>query len=96
MLMLTATRSWVFVICSGLMTYAAAGDVMSSARDAAVQPREEVTQPLNMDEPMQGGMKKKGMAKGDVKAAAQKKDKKMQEMLEKEQQSMPPKSQQAR
>ena len=94
--MLTGIRIWVFAICSGLMTYAAAGDVMPSAGDAAVQPSEQVKQSLNMDEPMQGGMKRKGMLKGDVKAAAQKKDKKMQEMLEKEEQSMPPKSQQAR
>jgi hypothetical protein len=96
MLMLTGTRICVFAICSGLMAYAAAGDGMSQARDAAVQPPEGVKQPLKMDEPMQGGMMKKGMLKGDVKASAEKKDKKMQEILDKEEQSMPPQSQQAR
>ena len=93
MLMLTGTRICVFAICSGLMAYAAADDGMSSARDTTVQSREEVKQPLKMDEPMQGGMKKKGMLKGDVRASAEKKDKKMQKMLEKEEQSMPSKSQ---
>jgi hypothetical protein len=96
MLILTVTRICVFAICSGLMAYAATGAVISPARDTAEQLPEEIKQPLNMDEPMQGGMKKKGMLKGDVKASAEKKDKKMQEMLEKEEQSMPPKSQQAR
>ncbi len=43
--------------------------------------------PMNMDEPMAGGMKKEGMKKGDVKKAAEKKDRKMREMLEKEQRS---------
>jgi len=75
------------------MAYAAADDGMSPSRDAATQSREEVKQPLKMDEPMQGGMKKKGMLKGDVRASAEKKDKKLQEMLDKEEQSMPQKSQ---
>ncbi len=92
--MLTGIRICAFAICSGLMAYAAAGDVMSQERDAAVQTPKEVKLPLKMDEPMQGGMKKKGMLKGDVKSSAEKKDKKMQEMLDKEEQSMPPQSQQ--
>jgi len=93
MLMLTGTRICVFAICSSLMAYAAADDGMSPSRDAATHSREEVKQPLKMDEPMQGGMKKKGMLKGDVRASAEKKDKKLQEMLDKEEQSMPQKSQ---
>jgi len=92
--MLTGIRICAFAIFFGLMAYAAAGEVMTQARDAVVQSPEEVKQPLKMDEPMQGGMKKKGMLKGDVKASAEKKDKKMQEMLEKEEQSMPPQSRQ--
>jgi len=40
--------------------------------------------PMNMNEPMAGEMKKKGMKKGDVKKAAEKHDQQMQKMLEKE------------
>ena len=45
------------------------------------------SRPMNMDEPMAGGMKKQGMKKGDVKKAAEKKDREMRKMIEKEQQS---------
>jgi hypothetical protein len=94
MQMLTGKRICVFAIFSGLMTHAVAGDAITQKQDAAVQSAEEVEQPLKMDEPMQGGMKKKGMLKGDVKTSAEKKDKKMQEILMKEEKSMPPKPQQ--
>lgn len=43
--------------------------------------------PMNMDAPMAGGMKKEGMTLGDVKKAEKKWDRKMREMMEKEQQS---------
>ena len=45
------------------------------------------SKPMNMDEPMAGGMKKDGMKKGDVKKAAAKKDREMREMIEQEQRS---------
>ena len=45
------------------------------------------SKPMNMDEPMAGAMKKEGMKKGDVKKAAEKKDREMRKMIEKEQQS---------
>lgn len=45
------------------------------------------SKPMNMDEPMAGGMKKEGMKKGDVKKAAKKKDHEMRKMIEKERQS---------
>ena len=92
MKILTGTRIFVFTICSALLVHAAASDVMTQGRKAAIQSPEEVKQQMKMDEPMQGGMKKKGMLKGDVKASAEKKDKKMQEMLKKEEQAMPPQS----
>jgi hypothetical protein len=44
------------------------------------------SKPMGMDEPMAGGMKKEGMTKGDVKKAAEKKDREMRKMMEKEQQ----------
>jgi len=40
---------------------------------------------MKMDEPMHGEMKKKTMKKGDVRKAAEKKDREMKPMLEKEQ-----------
>jgi len=69
---------------------AATGDARSQQRDAAELPPVQIEMPMNMDEPMEGGMMKKGMMKSDVKKSAEKKQKKMEEMLEKEEQSMPP------
>jgi hypothetical protein len=40
--------------------------------------------PMKMDEPMHGEMKKKGMKKGDVKKAAEKKGRRMKPMVERE------------
>jgi len=39
---------------------------------------------MKMDEPMHGEMKKKTMKKGDVRKAAEKKDREMKPMLERE------------
>ena len=50
----------------------------------------QVEKPMKMDEPMEGGMKKKGMMKKDVKQSAARKDEKMKEVLEQEEASMPP------
>ncbi len=44
---------------------------------------------MKMNEPMRTGMMKKGMTKGDVKRAAEKKAKAMQPMMAREQESMP-------
>lgn len=88
----------MFMVCAGLAWSAVAGqeqppvaaDTPSQQRDAAGRAPAAVEMPMNMDEPMQGGMKKQGMMKDDVKKSAEKKDEKMKEMLEKEQESMPP------
>ena len=40
--------------------------------------------PMKMDEPMHGEMKKRSMKKGDVKKAAEKKDREIKPMLERE------------
>ena len=45
------------------------------------------TKPMNMDEPMPTKMAKPGMKMGDVKKAAEKKDREMRDALKKEQQS---------
>jgi hypothetical protein len=92
-------RITIFAVCAGLawnasadqaQTPAAARDTPSQTQDAAVPAPIQVEQPMNMDEPMETGMMKPGMMKGDVKKSAEKKDEKMKEMLEKEQESMPP------
>lgn len=44
---------------------------------------------MKMDEPMTTGMMKKGMMKGDVKSAADRKAKVMQPLMEQEEKSMP-------
>lgn len=55
-------------------------------------PRDAPQAPTKMkaDEPMTTGMMKKGMKKGDVKRAAEKKAQKMQPMMEQEEKLMPP------
>lgn len=45
------------------------------------------SKPMNMDEPMPTKMAKPGMKMGDVKKAAEKKDREMRDKLKKEQQS---------
>lgn len=97
--MLKAMQAGIFAVCSGLawcasadqvQTPAAAGDTPSRQRDFAVPAPVKVEKPMNMDEPMRGGMMKQGMMKYDVKKSAEKKDERMKEMLEKEAASMPP------
>jgi hypothetical protein len=43
---------------------------------------------MNTNEPMQTGMKKEGMMKGDVKKAAAEKQVQMQDMMKKEEKTM--------
>jgi hypothetical protein len=47
-------------------------------------PAPKMKKKVKMDEPMAGGMKKPGMMKGDMKSAADQKDRKMDEMMKKE------------
>ena len=98
MLILRGTRAWVFTLCSGMIWNAAAaqtqsplpaGDTASQRQDASTPGRAVVERPMDMDEPMDTGMMKKGMMKGDVKDSAEKHAKKMKEELEKEEGSMP-------
>jgi hypothetical protein len=46
--------------------------------------------PAKMEEPMAGKMKRPGMKQGDVKKSAEKKQRVMKPMLEKEEKEMPP------
>jgi hypothetical protein len=66
--------------------------IAGAAAMAADQPKADSakTKPMNMDEPMAGGMKKEGMKVGDVKRAAEKWDGKMRKMIKEEQQRHAP------
>ena len=59
------------------------------AADAPTLAQATQSEPMKMDEPMSGEMKKKGMKKGDVKKAAEEKEREMRSMIEKEEKSMP-------
>lgn len=63
-------------------------DDKPEAKDTG-QPPAMVKQPMEMDEPMDTGMMKQGMKKGDVKKAAEKHKKVMDKMLKEEERSMP-------
>lgn len=55
-------------------------------------PAESVHEPekkMKMDEPMETGMMKEGMTKGDVKKAAERKKRELQPMMEQEERKMP-------
>lgn len=97
--MLRGTRTGVFTLCLGLMwqTSADQAQVPAAPVDTYPRPQEpaaqapvETGQPVNPDEPMQGGMMRQGMMKSDVRKSAEKKDEQMKETLEEEAESMPP------
>jgi flagellar basal body P-ring protein FlgI len=99
MLTLKGMRTWVFAVCSGLIlmwnaladqTPASTEDKMPQRQGASVPEGAVVEKPMSMDQPMDSGMMRKGMMKGDVKKSAEKHDKKMREELKKEGDSMPP------
>ena len=75
---------------SQMQQHAAAGDTMSETNVGSQQAPAVVENPIRPDEPMQGGMMRKGMMKGDVEKSADKHNKKMKEELRKEEKSMPP------
>jgi hypothetical protein len=83
--LVAATRCVLLAISAGCALFLVPG-----AGALAAEPTKADTaknKPMNMDEPMEGGMKKEGMKKGDVKKAAEKKDREMRKKIEKEQQS---------
>jgi hypothetical protein len=92
---LTATDITRSRIEGGVVRYAVAaaiGLALGSsvlAADASSGARATESEPMKMDEPMSGEMKKKGMKKGDVRKAAEKKEAEMRDMIEKEEESMP-------
>lgn len=63
--------------------------LVAGARAADAPKAPQASQPMKMDEPMSGEMKKPGMKTGDVKKAAEKKEREMKALMQKEEQSMP-------
>lgn len=94
MAMVQNLRKGVIAICLGLawhaQTAAAAGDASSPPQAFTAPGSAEIGQRMKLDEPMQGGMMKPGMVKGDVRKSAARKDEEMNETLEQEAESMPP------
>ena len=58
--------------------------IATHAADAQKGQQAESSKPMRMDEPMAGEMKRKSMKKGDVKKAAEKKQREIKAMIEKE------------
>ena len=75
------------IACLLSISGALAADTSQNA-NAAVVPPIKAQKPMKMDEPMPGEMKKEGMMKGDVKAAAAKKQRDMKDVMEQEEKAM--------
>jgi hypothetical protein len=86
---LTVAGALLAIVSFGSISDAFADD-SSQKPQAAANPPIKAKKPMKMNQPMRGEMKKEGMMKGDVKKAAAKKQKDMKDVMEKEQQAMPP------
>ena len=76
------------IACLGLALVHAA-DTAIPANDAPAPPAKvKVKKPMKMDQPMAGEMKKEGMMKGDMKKAADKKQRDMEDAMRKDEQAM--------
>jgi len=71
----------------GPTTGTLADDAKADAQAPATAPA-KAGKPMKMDQPMAGEMKKEGMTKGDMKKAAEKKQRDMQDVMEKEEKAM--------
>jgi len=65
------------------------GLAFAAAPDDTAPPA-KVKKAMKMDQPMAGEMKKEGMTKGDMKKAADKKQREMKDRMKKEESAMPP------
>ena len=78
-----------FFLTAALLAFgvASAAETTPPPADATpdkAAPALKVKKKMKMAEPMAGGMKKPGMMKGDMKSAADQKDRQMDEMMKKE------------
>jgi hypothetical protein len=84
------------IVATAAMTLLAAASMAEEPRAvdpagasaAKPTPPSSTRKPMKMKEPMAGEMKKEGMAKGDVRKAAEEKEREMKPMMEKEEKSM--------
>ena len=74
-------------LCATALIYGLALGFEARSADAPQKVEAAQNQPMKMDEPMPIKMKKEGTKKGDVKTAAEKKDREMREMMQKETQA---------
>ena len=63
-------------------------DALPAQSSASTPPAPIAKKPMKMDEPMAGEMKKQGMMKGDMKKAAENKEREMKGEMEKEEKGM--------
>ena len=77
-------------MCVELRRIARTATVIAAACVASAAFAADTKPPAKMEEPMAGKMKRPGMKQGDVKKAAEKKQRVMKPMLEKEEKEMPP------
>ena len=82
------TGAAVAAACVALTFPVLAEDAPAPKPEAPAQPPAKAAKPMKMNEPMAGEMKKDSMTKGDVKKAAEKKERDMKEMMEKEEKAM--------
>ncbi|WP_040395804.1 hypothetical protein [Aromatoleum toluclasticum] len=73
----------------GALAVVCAADTVDAADLSPAASVHELKKKMKMDEPMETGMMKKGMMKGDVKKAADQKDRALQPMMEQEEKTMP-------
>ncbi|HSW83123.1 MAG TPA: hypothetical protein VLH12_06585 [Usitatibacter sp.] len=68
--------------------FATLADEAAPKVDAPAATPSKAPKPMKMDQPMAGEMKKEGMTKGDMKKAAEKKERDMQNVMKKEEEAM--------
>ena len=76
------------VLAAGLGACCAADTALAADEPVAATPHEAMKK-IGMTKPMATGMMKQGMTEGDVKRAAETKDREMKPMIKEEEQSMP-------
>lgn len=84
---MSLSRSCFLTVAALAFGIASAAETTPPAADekpAKGAPAPKMKKKMKMDEPMAGGMKKPGMMKGDMKSAADRKDRQMDEMMKKE------------
>lgn len=83
------SRARKLALIGALAVVCAADTVEAADLSPAASVHELKKKKMKMNEPMETGMMKKGMMKGDVKKAADQKDRTLQPMMEQQEKTMP-------